>query len=821
ILVERGKLSNKTNTLINSTVAPSLKETLMPDKEFWTAAKTLAFLADGPYFTTHTEGGSGEREEEEEEEGKDGEKDEEEEGKDGEKKNKNKKERETGDKKKKRKDGEKNKNKKERKDIKTGGVAWPEELKLMLDDGDPLGLTARVDSELAVSSLGALTWYLQECRLEEQLLTRKMISHYQPKDYTHTQTHTPTRTPSTITRRYMVLDGITLKNLEIFENSSGGTEGTLMERLDNCSTPFGKRLLRRWLCSPLCQSAGIHCRLQAVTDLRTHPDALHQATHLLKTLPDLERILAKVHTQGLKRQSTHPDTRAIFFEDIKYNRRKVVDFLAALNGFKTTLEIVDTFTDIVGSLTSSLLKGCITGTDKGGNYPLIHKDLKFFDNAFDQSEAQREGKIIPSLGVDSEYDTAINTITDAKQQLHTYLKLQCTHFGTKVTYWGNDKKRYQLQVPDHACNKASLEHELVSQKKGYKRYWTTHIQTLLNTILNAEEQRNIALRDIARRIFNQFDQRYKKWESVVECMSVLDVLISLTRYSLETNTVLPDIVNTHADKQPFLEMTDGLHPCVTSTFSGDEFIPNDIKLGVEGGEHQAFTLVTGPNMGGKSTLMRQTALICILAQLGSYVPASSCRLTPVDRVFTRLGTSDRIMQGESTFLVELAETSSILQHATQHSLVLIDELGRGTASYDGTAIASGVVEALLCIGPRTLFSTHYHSLVDDFTNHHNVTLGHMACMVEGENEADPTQEHITFLYKFTEGACPKSYGFNAALLADLPREVIRRGSNKAKLLEKTNARKHTFRKIFARRNGTNSTNADALREYINKIKHSE
>lgn len=255
---------------------------------------------------------------------------------------------------------------------------------------------------------------------------------------------------------------------------------------------------------------------------------------------------------------------------------------------------------------------------------------------------------------------------------------------------------------------------------------------------------------------------------------------------------------------PFLDLRGSRHPCVTKTFFGDDFIPNDVFINCPGeeeeegtgaGGHAPCVLVTGPNMGGKSTLMRQCGLVVILAQLGCYVPADSLRFSPVDRVFTRLGASDRIMAGESTFFVELSETASILHHASEHSLVLVDELGRGTATYDGTAIASAVVKELAeKIGCRTLFSTHYHSLVEDYAKNPAVRLGHMACMVENECE-DPSQETITFLYKFIAGACPKSYGFNAARLANLPEEVIQAGHQKAKEFEKSTVSLRAFRKL--------------------------
>lgn len=178
---------------------------------------------------------------------------------------------------------------------------------------------------------------------------------------------------------------------------------------------------------------------------------------------------------------------------------------------------------------------------------------------------------------------------------------------------------------------------------------------------------------------------------------------------------------------------------------------------------------------GKSTLMRQVGLLVIMAQIGSPIPAEGARMTLVDRIFTRLGAQDDIMAGHSTFLVELSETSAILKHATVNSLVLLDELGRGTATYDGTAIAAAVVNYLADLKCLTMFSTHYHNLVDNFHKDPRITLGHMACMVENEGDTDdPTEETVTFLYKYSAGACPKSYGFNAAKLAGMPKSIIKR-----------------------------------------------
>uniref|UniRef100_A0A0P4VS63 DNA mismatch repair protein n=1 Tax=Scylla olivacea TaxID=85551 RepID=A0A0P4VS63_SCYOL len=735
ILTERGRVSAKTKLIVNALVPQNLREVLVPEKEFWTATKTLSFLLEGPYF---------------------------------------------------KREGE-------------AATQWPKALKDMMDEGDSLGKTPQEGKELALSAMGALTWYLMQCRLDEQLLTRRKFEQYQPPDTVDVagQGDSKASIPAFISgRHHMVLDGTTLHNLEVFRNSSGGTEGTLVEQLDHCSTPFGKRLLRSWMCAPLCSPAAIQRRLDAIADLRNNLGLMDEVILLLKTLPDLERMLAKVHTHGLSRQSSHPETRAIYFEEIKYNKKKVEGFLAGLKGFKTCMQIVKKFKGVRESLTSSLLKNCVTTTENNGTFPVLDEALAFFDNAFDQAEAQKEGKIVPRAGVDAEYDEAMEQIDSTKKSLAEYLKEQCKHFGTKVVYWGNDKKRYQLEVPEHACRRAGDDYELVSQRKGHRRFWTSTTRELLADMIAGEEQRNTSLSDIARRIFNQFDQHQKQWEAALQCVATLDVLCSLTIFSREAETVQPEVISPQNGDQPFLEIRNGLHPCLLSTMA-DKFIPNDVVVGGPAEDaHRPLVLITGPNMGGKSTLMRQTALICLLAQLGSYVPAEACRLTPVDRVFTRVGASDRIMAGESTFFVELAETSSILQHATRHSLVLVDELGRGTATYDGTAIASGVVDALALRGCRTMFSTHYHALVDHFSENSNVSCGHMACMVEGgEDDDDPSQETITFLYKFTDGSCPKSYGFNVARLAGLPETVIRQAREKARELEMINLKKQAFSRV--------------------------
>lgn len=381
--------------------------------------------------------------------------------------------------------------------------------------------------------------------------------------------------------------------------------------------------------------------------------------------------------------------------------------------------------------------------------------------------------VAPEAGVDREFDEIKEQIAGINAELADYLVTQEKHFGCRVQYVGKDKTRFELEVPESHCKKADKSYSLEGQRKGAKpvrRFSTAETKQYLKRTLQAEAQRDNVLKDIQRRLFEKFSDKYDMWKACIESVAELDVITALATYGKSQNQDIcfPEILsNTNG---PIIEIENGFHPCMKLA---DDFIPNGITLG--GDESAPLALLTGPNMGGKSTLMRQVGLLIIMAQIGAPIPAESARMTLVDRIFTRLGAQDDIMAGHSTFLVELSETSAILKHATLHSLVLLDELGRGTATYDGTAIAAAVVNYLADLKCRAMFSTHYHSLVDNFHTDSRITLGHMACMVENDGDTDdPTEETVTFLYKYSAGACPKSYGFNAAKLAGMHKSIIQR-----------------------------------------------
>ncbi|XP_038592702.1 DNA mismatch repair protein Msh6 [Micropterus salmoides] len=772
VLFEKGNPSVETRKILKASLSSALQEGLNAGTQFWDAQKTLKTLSEEDYFKDSAG-----------------------------------------------------------KDQGTGSNFLPALLKEMTSESDSLCLTPKDGYELALSALGGSIFYLKKCLVDKELLSMANFEEYVPVDV-EMEKAAGTASFFAQTRQRMVLDGVTLANLEIFQNGSGGTEGTLLERLDTCSTPFGKRLLKQWLCAPLCNPTSIKDRLDAVEDLMGAQAQATEVSDLLKKLPDLERLLSKIHSIGtpLKGQD-HPDTRAVLYEEVTYSKRKIADFLSALEGFKTMQEIISVLAPVSGEFQSTLLRQVVTL--KSGLFPDLSAELRRWETAFDHQKARTTGVITPKAGFDPEYDQALIGVKNCERELQDYLDRQKKRLGCKnMSFWGTGRNRYQIEVPDSVSERnIPEEYEVKSTKKGWKRYVTKESERLFSELQGFEEKRDAALKDCMRRLFYNFDKNYRDWKTGVECMAVLDVLLALSRYSQGGDGPMtrPEVVLPECDDQvaPFLDLTGSRHPCVTKTFFGDDFIPNDIYIGCPGsGEndeenngHASCVLVTGPNMGGKSTLMRQCGLVIMLAQLGCYVPAESLRFTPVDRVFTRLGASDRIMAGESTFFVELSETASILHHATKHSVVLLDELGRGTATYDGTAIASAVVKELaekICC--RTLFSTHYHSLVEDYANNPTVRLGHMACMVENECE-DPSQETITFLYKFISGACPKSYGFNAARLASLPEEVIQSGHMKAREFERSTISLRLFKKLcqFAEDATLGNTHFASLVQMLNTL----
>jgi len=429
--------------------------------------------------------------------------------------------------------------------------------------------------------------------------------------------------------------------------------------------------------------------------------------------------------------------------------------------------------------------------DRGGCFPDITETLDWFFSNFDCDLAAK-GEFEPARGVDEAYDMACDTIERIQEELKAYKENMCNSVLTPrslaksswkyINIKPASKDKYLIELP---ANIAVPEDFIMKGKRGsgtkqVNKYRTPYVEQRVQEL---EDSLDVQTEHRARGmqiIFARFDSYRNLWAAVSTATAMIDALQSLAKASSNAGYSRPTILECNLDTPSSIKVVQGRHPCVEKTLGTSEFVPNDLTLGLhrEDGSTPRVLLLSGVNMGGKSTCLRQTCLIAILAQIGCFVPAEECSLTPVDRIFTRLGASDRILMGQSTFFVELAETAAALRGATRRSLVIMDELGRGTSTFDGTAIASATVKHLVerskCL---SLFATHYHSLLDEWKDHHNVRLGHMECVVDMGNVTSrsgsgPEESNITFLYTLGDGGCPKSFGINVARLAGLPQEVL-------------------------------------------------
>ena len=392
----------------------------------------------------------------------------------------------------------------------------------------------------------------------------------------------------------------------------------------------------------------------------------------------------------------------------------------------------------------------------------------------------------PQPGLDEDFDSANDIVDEIKGRMETILQKVRQQFkDSRRINWSHAKYRYELEIPeDYVKGKNKPDNfEFTSQRKDYQRFHTKELKSLVEELETAEERLTDALSPFLCSLFGKFHDHKPIWTLGLNLLAELDCLASLAIVSGQSvgNMCRPVFLSYTGEyaQSSVLDIKQMRHPCVS--LSGNRtFVPNDTVIAPNDG--QSLLLVTGPNMGGKSTLLRQTCLAVLLAQLGCYVPAESVTLTPVDRIFTRLGASDRILEGKSTFYVEMEETKNIIQFATFKSLAIVDELGRGTSTFDGYAIAHAVLNYLVNkIRCRTLFSTHYHMLLDDFRHAPAVKLFHMKC------QANEAKDEVMFLYKFEEGECPQSFGINVARMAGIPRGVLDIAKSRAlKFSEKLN-----------------------------------
>jgi DNA mismatch repair protein MutS len=541
----------------------------------------------------------------------------------------------------------------------------------------------------------------------------------------------------------MLLDPATLHSLEVERTIRGESrQGSLLAAVDRTVSAMGSRRLRRWLLYPLRQPAAIRARQEAIGQLGQQAAALRQVRSELRDISDLERIVGRL---GLGRSMP----------------RDLVGLLQTLDAvprLRDTLQraMIGLGEHQVGELCPVLQQ---LAERLGGHETLaayLHKAIRP-----DAPSVLRDGGVIAD-GFSAELDELRSVSSDGHRWLADLQAREVRRTGiTSLKVGFNKVFGYYIEVTNAHRDRVPAEYVRKQTVKNAERYVTDELKQYESKVLTARE-RAIALEaELFEIIRKQVVDHLPALHSLGDALAGLDTLAGLAHLAAERHYVCPELTD-----DDVLIITEGRHPVLEQTLA-ERFVPNDVQLG---GDGPRTILLTGPNMSGKSTYIRQVALLVLLAQTGSWVPAESMRFRPMDRVFTRVGAADEIARGQSTFMVEMTETANILHHATGDSLVILDEVGRGTSTFDGLALAWAVTEHLASASRcKTLFATHYHELTE------------LADLLEGVANFNVAvrewQDEVVFLHKIVPGGTDRSYGLHVARLAGVPRAIVERARN--------------------------------------------
>ncbi|WP_075877622.1 DNA mismatch repair protein MutS [Merdibacter massiliensis] len=569
-------------------------------------------------------------------------------------------------------------------------------------------LLIHVNDQKVRHTFGLLMNYLDETQ-------KRSMTHLQPIEMIYEQ-------------EFLQMDYATKKNLELTSSLHGnGKQMTLWNFMDHCMSAMGSRLLKKWIEYPLIQPEQIKKRQTAVKYLNDDFMIRDELKEHLRYVYDLERLGARVAYGSasprdilrlIKTLEHAPVIFDIFKDCPSYPEYKTIDTCMALH---------------------DLIDGAIVEEP-----PLTIKDGGVFVDGYNERldelrKVSRDGKSwILEL--------------EAKERERTGVK------SLKIGY--NRVFGYYIEV--RKGNLAAIKPEFGYVRKqtlaNAERYITEELKEKEDTILHAQEEKIRLEAELFTDLLNQIKVYLPKLHDLANALATIDVFYSLAQLASEHGYICPQFHKGHQ-----IEIIEGKHPILESMMKKKRYVSNDLKMD----EQQTISIITGPNMGGKSTFMRQNALLVIMAQIGSFVPAKSALLPVFDQIFTRIGASDDILSGKSTFMVEMMEANHALQHATENSLILFDEIGRGTSTYDGMALAQAMIEYIdEYLHAKTLFSTHYHELTqlgEESPTIHNLHV-----------EVHEEQEEVTFLYRMIEGKADKSYGINVARLAKLPEIVLER-----------------------------------------------
>ncbi len=534
--------------------------------------------------------------------------------------------------------------------------------------------------------------------------------------------------------KYMLLDSSTVRNLELTETiREKSKKGSLLWVLDKTKTAMGARLLRGFMEQPLIDYEMITQRLEAVNQLKDNMISREEIREYLNPIYDLERLMSKISYK-----SANPRDLIAFSSSLSMLPH--IKFL--MQGFDSKLlqdiyEDLDPLSDIFELINSSIAEEPPLNVKEGG---IIREG---YNEEVDRlRKAKTEGK-----------DWLMDLET--KEREATGIKNLRIRFNRVFGYYLEVTNSYQNLVPPNWIRKQTLANA--------ERYTTPELKDLEDIILGAEDKLFSLEYDLFSEIRDRISLEVRRIQQTAKAIAKVDVFASLALVAEQNNYVKP-IMNTSGS----LHIKNGRHPVVERMISHDMFVANDTLLD---NKHNRLSIITGPNMAGKSTYMRQSALIVLMAQIGSFVPADSASIGIVDRIFTRVGASDDLASGQSTFMVEMTEVANILRNATKNSLLILDEIGRGTSTFDGLSIAWAVVEHISnhqILGAKTLFATHYHELTELEGRLEGVNNYCIAVKEQGED--------IVFLRKIVKGGADKSYGIQVAKLAGVPTSVLKRAS---------------------------------------------
>lgn len=559
---------------------------------------------------------------------------------------------------------------------------------------------------------GALFSYLYETQ-KSQLLQMNTITPY-------------------VADKYMLIDSFTRRNLELSETMREKQKrGSLLWVLDKTGTAMGARMLRSFIEQPLIDKEEIESRLDCVEELCKHPMDRDEMREYLRAVYDLERIISRIANNSAGPRD--------------------------LISFKTSLEVLPFIRKIIESFESEKLSAICKELDPCADlYKLINDSIND-----DPPLTMRDGDIIKS-GYNEKVDEYRQAKQNGKQWLleleeeeknRTGIKTLRIKFNRVFGYCIEVTNSFKSQVPDEYTRKQTLANA--------ERYTTPKLKELEDVILGAEDKLNSFEYDIFCEIREEIAENIARIQKTASAVAMLDVFASLSYVAMQGRFVRPFL-----NEDGIIDIKEGRHPVVEKMIPNDMFIPNDMYLD---NDDQRVAIITGPNMAGKSTYMRQNAIIVLMAQMGSFVPADSANIGICDRIFTRVGASDDLASGQSTFMVEMTEVANILRNATSNSLLILDEIGRGTSTFDGLSIAWAVIEHISDkkkLGAKTLFATHYHELTELEGKLSGVRNFCIAVKEKGDD--------IVFLRKIIRGGADKSYGIQVAKLAGVPTSVLDR-----------------------------------------------